>query len=74
MLAGASTVTEKFRKQKRTAETKERIVEIIIIKKKVSCARVQKTVSEKGEGVRVSNSFTVMSNTNLIWFKNADAI
>lgn len=34
MLAGASTVTEKFRKQKRTAETKERIVEIIIIKKK----------------------------------------
>lgn len=34
MLAGASTVTEKFRKQKRTAETKERIVEIIITKKK----------------------------------------
>lgn len=50
MLAGASTVTEKFRKQKRTAETKERIVEIIIIKKKSFLRPSSKNRERKGGG------------------------
>lgn len=52
MLAGASTVTEKFRKQKRTAETKEGIEKLIIIKKKEEflAPEFKKPRTKRGEG------------------------
>ena len=49
MLAGASTVTEKFKgKKKKTRETKERFTEIKKVKE-VSCARVQKPRAKVGK-------------------------
>lgn len=48
MLAGASTVTEKFRKQKRTEETKERIAEKIIIKKEFLAPEFKKPRAKRG--------------------------